>query len=278
MMALVPELGDAGIVRVSAQRQPDTRIHCVLADGTVIILVIDPAESVLCWLKYETDGEVEEVEVLPGNIEDSVYYTIKRTINGVTKRYREKWARENECVGGTLNKQADSFIVYQGASTKIINGLNHLDGKEVIVWGDGKDLGLYTVSNASIELSEEVSSAIVGLKYVAQFQSAKLKWAAAGGTALTQIKTVSHVGLILADTHYQGLKFGESFDVDDLEDMPLVGNNDEDIADHTVFRDIDLEAIPIEHSWTTDTRLCLEACAPRPCTVLACVIPQITNG
>jgi len=29
----------------------------------------------------------------------------------------EKWAKETECRGGTLNKQADAFLTYSGAST-----------------------------------------------------------------------------------------------------------------------------------------------------------------
>lgn len=282
MMALVPEIGEAGIKRIQIQRQPDTRIHCVLADGTVAILVLDPAEDVLCWLKFETDGLVEEVDILPGLIEDTVHYTVKRIINGVTKRYREKWALEKDCRGGLLNKQADSFFLYEGESTTIINNIDHLNTKEVVVWGDGKDLGKYIVSNGTIELTESVTQAVIGLEYVAQFKSAKLKYASAAGTALTQVKTYAHVGLVLEDTHYQGLMFGHDFNTIDndenMESLPLVGENDEDIEEHTVFDAVDVEKLPVEHGWTTDSRLCLEARAPRPCTVLACVVDQQTNG
>jgi len=44
--------------------------------------------------------------------EDQVYYVVNRTINGATVRYLEKWAKETDCRGGTLNKQADAFIIF----------------------------------------------------------------------------------------------------------------------------------------------------------------------
>lgn len=102
---LVPDLLAAGIVSLAVQRQPDTRIHCVLADGSVAILTYEPQEKVLCWSMWRTDtgtgGAVERAMVLPGVGEDAVYYHIRRTINGTTKRYLEKWAMESECTGDT---------------------------------------------------------------------------------------------------------------------------------------------------------------------------------
>ena len=102
---LVPDLLSAGIVSIAIQRQPDTRIHCVLANGRVGILTYEPQEEVLCWTMWQTDtgtgGAVERAMVLPGVGEDAVYYHIRRTINGATKRYLEKWAMESECTGDT---------------------------------------------------------------------------------------------------------------------------------------------------------------------------------
>ncbi len=47
---LYPEGGGSGITHIAAQRQPDTRIHCVRSDGTVTMLINDPAEEVSCWV------------------------------------------------------------------------------------------------------------------------------------------------------------------------------------------------------------------------------------
>ena len=135
LTAIVPEIGYPSIVRIAVQRQPDTRVHCVRSDGSVGLMVQDKNEDMTCWVDIETDGDVEDVVVLPapnGLLDDYVYYVVKRTINGSTVRYLEKWAQQDECIGGPLSKQADSFVVKTPASTTI-SGLSHLEGEKVVV-------------------------------------------------------------------------------------------------------------------------------------------------
>jgi hypothetical protein len=272
LTAIVPEIGLPSFTRMAVQRQPDTRIHIVRSDGKVAVLVFDKFENVTCWVIVETDGLIEDVVVIPGTEEDEVYYVIKRTINGATKRYLEEWALESDCQGGATNKCMDSHITYSGASTTTITGLDHLEGESVVVWGNGKDLGSYTVSSGSIALSEPVTLAYVGLTYRARFKSAKLATAVAtqqNPTPLTQRKRIDHLGLILADTHAQGLKYGSDFDY--LDDLPLT-ELEADVDTDSTHTSYDTDSIELNGSWETDTRLCLEANAPRPCTVLAAVI------
>lgn len=270
----VPEIGDSGVKRIASQRQPDTRVHCVKNDGTVAMLVLNELENVLCWFNVETDGDVEDVVVLPGatgSSEDQVYYLVKRTIDGSDVRYLEKWALESECQGGTLNKQADSFVTGSGTT---ITGLDHLEGEEVIAWGDGKDLGTFTVASGQIVLPSSATSVVVGLGYQSRFKSAKLAYAASRGSALTQKKRLPHLGVILSNTHYQGLRYGPSFDV--MDELPQIKDGAPVAAD-TVYSVYDEEAFEFPGEWDTDSRLCLEANAPRPCTLLAAIIPMETK-
>jgi hypothetical protein len=283
---LVPDLNQGNpIVDVAVQRQPDTRIHCVRENGTVAILVSEPNEDVKAWLIYETDGIVESATVLPGAEEDEVYYIVKRTINSVTKRYIERFAMESECVGGTLNKQADCFKIYSGSSTSTITGLSHLEGKAVVVWANGRDFSTdtgeartqttYTVASGQITLPSAVTSAVVGLPYEARYKSAKLAYAAAGGTALTRKKAVKQIGLLLNKTHHRGLYFGTDFDVMDC--LPEIEEGAAVAAD-TIYEDYDQDMTTMPRTWTTDARLCLLAKAPRPCTIVAAVIDIETHG
>ena len=274
---LCPELfTNNPIIELFVQRQPDTRIHCVREDGTVVVLVYEPSEEVKAFVVYETDGVVESGCVLPGDNEDRVYYSVKRTVDGSDVRYLERMAREDECVGGTLNKQADSFVIYSGSATTTIIGLGHLEGETVVIWGNGKDLGTKTVSGGSITgLSEPVTSAVVGLGYDASFKSTKLAYAAGGGTALLHKKRVDHLGFILNKTHYQGLRHGPDFD--HLEPLPLVEGGAE-LAPHTIHDHYDFPMSEHGGYWDTDSRVCLRAAAPRPCTILGMVLGVTTNG
>lgn len=272
---IIPEIASGNIIRIGVQRKPDTRIHCVLSDGTVAVYVYDQAENVRCWVKVETSGDVEDVFVMPGTTEDTVYYLVNRTINSSTKRYLEKWAMESECQGGTLNKQADSFISISQSSSTTITGLSHLEAKTVVVWAAGLYLGTYTVSSGQITgLSQAVTTAIVGLAYSATFKSTKLSYAAGLGTALAQRKRLTQFGLILHNTHHLGLQYGE--DADNLDDLPGMIEDLEVVAG-TVWPHKDLDLMEINSTWSTDGRLYLKANAPKPCTLLAAIIGVQTN-
>ena len=279
---LAPEIGSPSIVRIAAQRQPDTRIHCVRSDGKVAILVNEPAEEVKAWVLFETDGTVEDVFVLPGTVEDDVYYVVKRTIDGNTKRFVEKWAKESECQGDAINKQADSFVVYDDTSTSSISGFSHLEGETLDIWADGKYVGQKTVSSGVITLDEAASQVCAGLPYEAQFKSTKLAYAASMGTALTKKKKVDHIGLILSNTHKDGILYGKNLDktgsaYDNLDGLPEVVEGAE-VADDTVHETYDVEPFEFPGEWNTDSRVCLVARSQRPCTVLGAIVELNTNG
>jgi len=281
---LVPDLfsdatGSKYIKRLAVQRRPDTRIHCVRSDGKVGLAIFDPTENVLCWGIVSTDGAIEDVVVLPGAAgtgEDAVYYSVKRVVNGATVRFLERWALESECQGATTNKQADSHIVYTGVSTTTITDLSHLEGEAVVVWGGGKDLGTYTVTGAQITgITTAVTAAIVGRTYTAKWRSAKLATASQSDGEITMPRKVDQIGVVLLNTHHTGLQYGRSFD--DLEDLPQVFDGAPVAAD-TVHSDYDQVPVSFPGEWGSDERLCLQAVAPKPCTVLAVVIPMESHA
>lgn len=280
---IIPEFMAAGVVRIAMQRQPDTRVHCIMADGTAMVLVLDELEDVKGWFSVETDGLIEDAFILPEAEEDAVYYSVKRIISGATKRYLEKWAMESECQGGTLNKQADSFIVYQGAAISTITGLIHLEGEEVVCWADGADYSsddsegvqqTYTVTSGQITLSDPVENAIVGLPYNGRYQSTKLNLQAQKGTSLLDTKKINQIGFVLKNTLKSALKYGESFD--EMYDLPDVEGG-ETLADSYLHETYDEELFDFGGDYGTDVRICLEVKAPRPCTILACVATVVVN-
>jgi len=294
---LNPDIGDEGFVDLAVQRQPDTQLHFIRGDGQVAALLHDTEDQVEAWWRIDTSGasgEVETVVVLPGAMENRVYYAVKRTIGGSTKRFLEKLARRDQCTGLPEGRCADSHVYYSGAATQTITGLSHLEGASVVVWGwntatpftatqpggsvatVGKDLGTFTVSGGQVAgLASAVTNACVGLGYSATFKSAKLAYAADMGTALTQKKKIDRVGLIFTNTHNQGLEYGQSFTT--MDNLPL-SIDGATVDTSLVWEDYDNPMISVPGSWDTDARLCLRATAPRPCMLLAAVIDVATHG
>ncbi|MBZ9888944.1 hypothetical protein LB559_13425 [Mesorhizobium sp. BR1-1-3] len=276
---LCPDLtGSANVVGMAIQRQPDSRIHVWLDDGTVVLLTYEPSEDVTCWSRISLGGSgfIEGVAVLPGEDEDQVYYRARRTVSASTVRYLEKMAMESECLGGTTNKQADAFIVVPSVTGTSVTGLSHLNGLSVVAWGAGKYLGAYTVSAGSITLGAAVAAAdvMVGLPYTALYQSTKLAYAASAGTALSQIKRVNYVGLIMGRVHNDGIEVGRDFS--NMDKLPRLYQGRPVTADE-IFTDYEEPATSFGGEWKPDSRLCIRATAPKPCVLNAAVVTVETN-
>jgi hypothetical protein len=273
---MCPEYLSPGVVAMAVQRQPDTRIHCVRSDGTVGVLVFDRTENLLCWMEVTTNGDVEEVAVLPtGGSEDAVYYVIRRTVAGQDYRYIERWAKETDCRGGSANLQADSFV-YQAASSDTITGLDHLEGYNVVVWAEGADRGVYTVTGGQVQLDAAYTDRMAGLYYMACWKSAKLAYIAPPGkSALSAPKRINQLGLVLADTHPDGVYFGQDFI--DMDPLPLMENGVE-VDPDAVWANLEARMISFPGTWHTDARLCLTAEAPKPATIMAAVIDMDSNS
>ncbi len=214
-----------------------------------------------------------------GDLDDRVYYVVRRTIGGSTVRYLERWAQEIECRGDALSCLADSYVQYTGAATTTITGLDHLEGEDVVVWADGLDVGtdgdgdlIYTVDSGQIVLPTAATNVVVGLRYTARWRSAKLGSAAEVAKLFSE-KKIGHVGLLLADAHPQGLRFGQDFVT--MDSLPPQ-NNGSALGTATIT-EWDQEPIEFPSAWGTDVRLCLEAKAPRPCTVMAVTIDMTVN-
>ena len=294
-----PDYNDAGIRQIAVQMKPDVRVHCVRTDGSVGVLIYDRLENVICWCEVELglDPEnaqvgngiwgVDDVAILPGTVEDQVYYTVSRTIPSAPNeqdhsKHLVKWALESEAVGGNNNYLADFWGQYTGVPVSTVNVYTdatpplrfddgHLDNADVSIWADGADKGLARVdSSGDVDLSlltgAPFSNVIWGLPYTARFKSAKL--GALDGIGMLERKKVNKIGFIAQDLHYQGLQYGPDFD--NLSDLPLVEQGQDTPVD-TIWEDYHEDNFPFGGEWIPDSRICLQAATPRPATLLAAI-------
>jgi hypothetical protein len=98
---------------------------------------------------------------------------------------------------------------------------------------------------------------------------------------LNQPKRIDKVGLILRNTQAQALQIGPDFDhMDDipLDDLDRTLGDDTQPDTNEVLVNYDYQLSPFDDIWSTDSRICLQAKAPRPCTVLAVTVEMTTNG
>lgn len=73
-------------------RNPDSRIYLARSDGMGLSLSFDQEQEVVAWTRFDTSGDFEEVMSLRGGGvfgEDTVYWVVRRTVNGRSVRYIE---------------------------------------------------------------------------------------------------------------------------------------------------------------------------------------------
>lgn len=161
-----------------------------------------------------------------------------------------------------------SVQIYNGIDGTLAASFDPRDGTTGATSMVSSETGeTYTIGSAAQLVNEaglvtEAENVVVGLAYTAPWKSAKL------GQSLAARMRIDHLGLVLQDTHPQGLRYGRDFE--NLDPLPMVVEGaivDPDVM-FTTERD-EITAFP--GSWDMNSRVCLEAAAPRPVTVLAAV-------
>lgn len=279
---LVASWFDGGVREMAIQRRPDTRIWIVMEDGTAMVLIYDQAQGpepgmpMAAFIPIETNGTFESVEVLPGTQQDLVYFVVNRTINGSTKRFREKMALDSETTPDTLCKCMDAFTTgTQAASTTVPVG-SHLNGAQVVAWADGVAYpGPYTVSGGNITLPTAVANWAAGLSFDWRYKSSRLAYGAQGGTALLMPKKIDHIGAIATNFHRSGLKYGKDFTT--MYPFPAFSREGQP-KDTIVLDDVsDEDVVEFGGDWDTDSRICIKGSSPYPAHLLGLVFTITTN-
>jgi hypothetical protein len=92
-------------------------------------MTIDRDEGVTAWTLQETDGAFESVCVVPAGDSDEVWVTVRRAVNGVTRRYVERFDAAAYCHSAAFGSDPVGKTVWAG--------LEHLEGKTVVCNADG---------------------------------------------------------------------------------------------------------------------------------------------
>ena len=163
------------IKEIAFQKTPNNTLWCVLNDGDMLALTYLRDQNVIAWSKVTTEGNFENVAVIPGpNNKDQVWVVVKRTVDGTDYRFIEYFEDVHD------SDVADSFYVdsglsYAGSGTTTVSGLDHLAGVSVAVLADGYYEGKQTVTSGGTITVTALSSKIhAGLPYTATLETIDL--------------------------------------------------------------------------------------------------------
>jgi len=134
-----------GVTEIVVQTNPDTIFWAVRSDGTLAVLVYEHLFGIVAWSKViianEDDAEVESIACVRGTEEDEIYLSVKRTVNGTTKRFIEYFKPR---YFGT--DQADAYFVdcgitWDGGDAETITDITQTDPPVVTIATHGFDDG-----------------------------------------------------------------------------------------------------------------------------------------
>ena len=154
------------IIDSSFAQEPDSIIYFVRSDGVLLCLTYIMEQKVYGWSHIVTDGRVESVLATQQGNNDIVYAVIARRINGREVRYIEQLDLDSDSENQQDYVMLDcSARAHFDSPVQTITGADWLEGREVLVMGDGYLYEPKTVKNGIIELEQPVTDVVIGLPY-----------------------------------------------------------------------------------------------------------------
>jgi hypothetical protein len=182
---------ESGIVDMAFQQEPDALLCCVRADGQMANATYDTEQDVNAWVRWITQGEVESVATIPTATSEQTWVIVKRTINGVTKRFVEYF-------DPTLKTDC-AMTDTSGTAKTSWSGFGHLEGETVKVLADGIYQGEQVVTGGTIT-TREAFAVEVGLGYTPTMQLLNPEVGSTGGTSQGATVSVGEVIVRVLDT------------------------------------------------------------------------------
>ena len=178
-------IAKGGLRDIAWHQKPWRVFWAARADGYLVGMTYRRDEEVAAWHSHEIAGAdgaaaVESVAVIPtaDGAADELWLTVRRVINGATRRYIEVMTpRQDFAIGAAADNAwfLDCALKLESAEpVSVVSGLSHLEGVEVHVFADGAVQDPKTVAGGAITLETPAKTVLVGLHAPAETET--LPW------------------------------------------------------------------------------------------------------
>jgi hypothetical protein len=157
-------------------------LHLVMADGAIGTLTLYRAEQVIAWTRQETQGAFRAV----GEIDGRVFCVVERDGTHRLERF-DATVGLDAALSGTAGAAQDSWT-----------GLEHLEGREVVVLADGAPRGGAVVAAGRVLLDPPATSVSVGIGFTHVIEPLPPQLAIGAGAGAAPLRLVSATFRLLA--------------------------------------------------------------------------------
>ena len=181
---------DMALRRATSTDEGDLLLIVNGTDGNLTTYSILKGQQVVAPSSQTTDGDFINV----GVDVDTVYFVVKRSIDGSTVYYIEKWNDDY-----TLDSAAQySTVAGNLPGSTSVSGLNHLEDESIKVINNGRTLGNETVSSGAVTVDEAPATYIeLGLDYTPTITTMPVETQLPSGTIIGMKKRILEATLIL---------------------------------------------------------------------------------
>jgi hypothetical protein len=206
LTVLSEHVTDGEIVELAYQQQQDAIYWVVTGNGELCGMTYEREQKVIGWHRHTTDGTFESVATIYGGTgPDQVWVAVKRTINGVTKRYVERFNVNTRAQFEEADKESWWYLdcakrIINSPASATVSGLSHLEGKEVDILADGAVSPSKTVASAVITLQDAQENILVGLPFVSTIQPMFFEIATQAGSSVGTKKRIPKAFIYLRNS------------------------------------------------------------------------------
>ena len=262
-----------GLTAMLWQSEPIETLWCVRSDGQLLGFTYSKDQDMTAWHRHILGGggEVSHIAVVPAvhGGRDILWLSVKRLVAGETVYYLETMTQGHE-LGDPPDAAffVDSGRTFVGEGLTEITGLDHLEGHEVAVLGDGGVQPRRVVAGGRIELQYPADVVQVGLPYISTVTTSNLEAQLPDGTAQSRKKRFTKATLWLLES----LGGEAGHDPDDMERLEYRHGNDSMDAPPRLASGFYTVNWP--HGYEDEGALTVRQTFPLPFT-LAAIIPEV---
>lgn len=187
------------ITSAAYMQDPDSRLYFVENDGTVSCLAYVQDQKVYAWSHLVTDGQFESVCNIVAD-EDSIYAAVRRTINGKTVTYIERFSNNAYTDNPMDYTMLDAAAIITSEEDMDGGVAPHLAGKKAQVLSEGRYYDVTIDADGSFDIPNPSKKMIVGLPYEMRLEVPNIETQTQQGTLQGRNKKIAAVILRLVNS------------------------------------------------------------------------------
>lgn len=189
---LADHIAKRGIAGLAFQAEPEGVVYAPLENGQCAMVTIDRDQDIVAWVRAVTQGEIECAAILPVPSGQQVWAIVRREVDGAEVRYVERF--ETDVMTDCAILGADI------AGKSVWDGLDHLEGCEVVVKGDGVHMDNQVVTGGEITVERDVKAIEIGLAFTPKIKMLRPEMFGADGSSQLSNMSVSEIGVRVLET------------------------------------------------------------------------------